>query len=580
MAASMKLVEESYRLKLCAGNDPSDFSGELIAARPDSAAFQAILQSSHPYCVSTECREWFTAGKQSAGEQERLRIAVDAPFPVSCSIEEFLPDDDEIPKADLLLNQSVRESPPDLPTAVWVEIEISEDAAAGDYSVIVFLYSSMPLQNELLLQQNTLSLHVGNAVCPPPERRRFQLDLWQHCSNIARKHDVRLWSDGHFAVLKKYAESLAALGQKSITVVASQIPWRGQDGAVDHRFGGNLFEYSMIPIKKTPSGRFSFDYSIMQRYIDTCTEAGITGDIDVFGLINVWRNGQCPQEHLCPDYPEWILLRYYDEADGCQKYITEGNEIRAYIQSLEQYFIATNQIGRVKIVADEPVDLELYRQSLNIFYETAPAFRFKTAINHAEFISEFQDSIDVFVPQLRCAVSESEPLRQYRAMHPEKKFLWYVCSGTGYPNTFLRSMLLESRLIGILTALFGYDGFLRWNYTAWPDHPRHDIRYSAFEAGDTNFVYPAHDGSVLYSLRYKNLQRGITDYELLMQVKKKFGSQSFFQLLSTVIRTTNIQDFGRKEEKLPRSRLFSIDWNEYNKMKRSLLDMLDGTNAV
>jgi methylmalonyl-CoA mutase cobalamin-binding subunit len=38
---------------------------------------------------------------------------------------------------------------------------------------------------------------------------------------------VPLWGDEHFRLLKEMAESLAAIGQKAITVIAGEIPWKG-----------------------------------------------------------------------------------------------------------------------------------------------------------------------------------------------------------------------------------------------------------------------------------------------------------------------------------------------------------------
>lgn len=576
MTAFMKVTDEAYRLKLnFASEEPAALSG-LVAARRDTAAFQMIVQSDKQYSVNVGTSDWFSANGRQKGPHERLRVAVEAPFEVKLHLEGLLPDDDEALKADVLLNQNVREERANVPSAVWAEICVPEEAEPGDYTVTATLYSAMYGQDETVVARREIPLHVASYVLPAPKDWKFYLDLWQHTSNIARKHDVMLWSEEHFEVLKSYVQSLAALGQKSITVCASEIPWDGQSCYTELQYKGNLFEYSMIPVTRKKDGTFHYDYSVMQRYIDLCTEAGLCGDIEIFGLVNVWtENPQMPKD-LCPEYPEPIKLRYLDEADGCLKYVRDAEVLKDYIRSLERYFIETEQIGRVRIAADEPSDVEKYKVSLALLAELAPRFRCKCAINHAEFIEKFHDRIDDFVPYLRCTVVEYERLMQYRKDYPEKTFLWYVCCGGASPNNFLRTAPIENRMTGILTSMFRLDGFLRWNYCIWPDDPRHDIRYTYFEAGDTNFVYPGGNGKVLLSLRYKNLQRGIADYEMLEAIRAKKGNEVVDALLKKVIHAGSIQDFWCQSKRKTSEELFSLSFEDYNELKAEMLRLLEG----
>ncbi len=574
MSAFMKVTDEAYRLKLnWAPEEPAALSG-LVAARRDTAAFQLILQSDLQYSVNVGRGEWISAKGRHLGPHERLRVAVSAPFEVKLQLEDLLTDDDEVLKADVLLNQSVREERANVPSAVWAEVRVPEDAQPGEYTVKVKLFSAMYGQDETMVAEAEIPLTVAEYVMPEAKDWKFYLDLWQHTSNIARKHDVPLWSDEHFEVLKSYADSLAALGQKSITVCASEIPWDGQSCYVELTYKGNVFEYSMIPVTRRVDGSWHYDYSIMQRYIDLCTKAGISGDIEIFGLVNVWtQNPQMPKE-MCPDYPEQLRIRYLDEADGCLKYVRDAEVFKDYIRSLEKYFIETKQIERVRIAADEPGDVEKYRTSLAMLAELAPNFRCKCAINHAEFIEEFHDRIDDFVPYLRCTVVEYDRLMQYYKDYPDKRFLWYVCCGGASPNNFLRTALIENRMTGLMTSKLRLDGFLRWNYCIWPDDPRKDIRYSHFEAGDTNFVYPGYNGKVLLSLRYKNLQRGIADYEMLEAIRAAKGDEVADALLAKVIHIENVKDFYDENRCKSSEEMFSLTFEDYNALKAEMLKVL------
>ncbi|MBE6883268.1 MAG: DUF4091 domain-containing protein [Ruminococcaceae bacterium] len=579
MSASMLLTNEAFRLKLHYNATTPPPLSSLCAARRDSAAFQMIVNADRYYCFAARPVEWYSSHYASHmdGTPLRLRASVDAPFPVDIHIEEFLTDDDQIRKADILLNQDVRESEAHVPSALWCEITVPEDALPGDYTITVKLLSSGYNDDETVIASEEVPLTVYPYVMPHCRDWKFHLDLWQHNSNIARKHDVPLWSDAHFQIIEKYAASLAALGQKTVMVCVSEIPWHGQGSFKGNMFSGNLFEYNIIGITREKDGRFTYDYSKLQKYIDICTEAGISGDIEMIGLVNVWFGAEpvspLGTKILCEEHTEAIRLRYLDKADGCLKYMRDSEQIKDYIISLEKYFIQTGQIERVRVGADEPGNMEKYRRSLSLIREIAPSFRFKTAINHAEFIEEFGDVIDDFAPHLHCATQEYDVLMNYKKENPGKRFLWYVCCGGTRPNTFLRTDPIESRMIGPLTSAMRFDGFLRWNYTVWPDDPRKEIRLAPFEAGDTNFVYPAYNGDVLLSLRYKNLQRGIADYELFEKLRDTKGDEAADTLLAALLKTLDMAEYARLSDDRE-SEIFTRSWDDFNTVKARLLRQL------
>ena len=149
------------------------------------------------------------------------------------------------------------------------------------------------------------------------------------------------------------------------------------------------------------------------------------------------------------------------------------------------------------------------------------------------------------------------------------------------PNTFLRSGLCETRLIGALTRHMKFDGFLRWNYTVWPDDPRRDIRYGAFAAGDTNFVYPARNGYPLLSLRYMALRRAIEDFELLRCLDEAGRAQEADELAGSVLREKDVRKYffpakeeGAPSDSLPLGKMCSVDYRDYEKMRRRALELL------
>ena len=92
---------------------------------------------------------------------------------------------------------------------------------------------------------------------------------------------------------------------------------------------------------------------------------------------------------------------------------------------------------------------------------------------------------------------------------------FYVCCGPAFPNTFVHSPLVESRMLPFMALQGGYEGFLRWSYNDWPDNPYEHPEWEPWPTGDTFLVYPGDKGPVS-SLRWEQLREGIQDYELAM----------------------------------------------------------------
>ncbi len=541
-------------------------------AKNDFAAFQLLLTADTAVSVTIGYEPYFS----TRDVRDNLRVAVSGlPFEMTLSHIGAVRDDDGIRKADILLHDATVEIDPDEICCIWAEAAIGTEIAAGTYEGKIEIYTHRMFETETLAQSLPFTVTVYDITLPPAQERSFYLDLWQHNSNIARKHETPLYGDAHFAALESYIKSLGALGQKAITIVASEIPWSGQRCFFDPQEKDDLFEYSMIRVWRDRAGEYQYDFSVMQRYIDLCFRYGIKDEIEVFGLCNIWACDDEEYSFMPKGYPEYIRVRYFDEAAGTYGYISDADGIRAYIRALGAYFIEKGYIDIVRIVADEPADMERYHKSVDAVREAVPQFQYKTAVNHREFIEEFKDKVSDFVPGLFCVAKDHDLLREM-ADAGSHRIAWYVCCMPKVPNTYICSHLLEARAIGYLTDYLGYAGFLRWNYTVWPDEPRKDLRYRYpdWRCGDTNFVYPSRGGEALLSLRYKALLRGILDYELL-QMAKKQGQQALVdEIVERIIKIKSPQDMEPLDEKKADD-LVSLTAQDYEWARKQLLTQLN-----
>lgn len=561
-----KLIYGSYQKFTPTQIDEMTKALSLCTARGMNAAFQLLVCKDTDWALNVGKRPHLS----QKGAIPTVRIA--APEGVSLNIQDMHMCDDGYYRADALLNDEVTEQKADYTRAVYCEIGVPADKPAGEYTYTLRLFEGNMFEDETQVGEVTVTLTVYPVTLHAPRENKFYLDLWQHLSNIARKHEVKLWSDEHFAVLEPYVKSLADLGQKAVTLVVTEVPWGGQSCFREYRMAANLFEYSIIPLTKTKDGELIADFAPMQRYIDLCAKYGIKDELSLYGLSNVWCVEEAGYGRLAPDDPDALRVRYLDETDGAYKFLRTEEELENYIRLLADYFKKTNQMERVRIAADEPADLQKYRRSLERIMRVEPMFRFKAALNHAEFIEEFGKEIYDFVPYSGHLFTHLNVLKEYQRTMPGKRFLWYVCCVPHWPNTFIASDLCETLFIGAFTSWCGMEGFLRWNYTVWNDDPRGDIRYGDFAAGDTNFVYPSPSGAPLLSLRYKALQKAIQLYELLELLRAKAGGEVTDGLIAKVLRNTETEKYYSDGHY--KNDVLSTDYEDYASLLESVLQLL------
>ncbi|MGQ7888695.1 DUF4091 domain-containing protein [Paenibacillus sp. WC2504] len=537
---------------------------ELACCTNDSAAFQALVSSDQEDLLVTRSEDallW----KGGPIQIVRIKVETDAPCQVDIRLIGLIEGDSRVMISDVLLDEPFQYVRKRQIQPIWVELHADESAAAGQYEGKIKFYTHTMFEDEVLASELTFCLTIREQALPKPQDYSFYLDLWQHNCNIARKYDVSYWSDEHFMILDSFLHSLAQLGQKALTLVVSEEPWSGQRSFIDAE-PSDLNEYSIIPVVRKKDGHFDYDFSRLDRYVELGEKHGIDRELEVFGLINIWQHDDEGYGKVVEDYPDAIRVRYFDEAAGTYQYIRQIGDLQAYIVALEQHFIAKGWIDRVRVVADEPADIALFEESLACLRDMAPSLKYKAAINHTEFLRKNIEGILDYVPVLDCAAEEFEQLAQLRE-DAKGTFAYYVCCSPEKPNTFLGSPSIESRVIPWLVEKLKLDGFLRWNYTVWPDKPLENLSYRPliWKAGDTNFVYPGKSGKPLLSLRYKWLQRGIRDYEY-MQLLKRNGKEAFVEeMLQHVFRFEHPRELapssGKKAEQL-----YSFKVDDYERL--------------
>jgi hypothetical protein len=588
MALNLRIGLGDAMVKLCwdrvtdgVMGDTSD-EADLYCARNAVAGAQVRLLADEPYVLSVDRTNWLHA----LGFQPRVRLEVRFPSLPADAVEVYpvgyVEGDDRREWTEYLSRSGYAEVPAYRPQAVYVRLRVPADLHPGVHEGAVRAYTQVGFEDEVPAWEGTIRLHVAEAILPDVADWSYHLDLWQHCTAIARQHGVALWSDDHFALIDGYYGSLAQLGQKAVSVMATEIPWSGQRCFRDRQYPSYLFEHAVVDVARDDQGELHYDYGKLDRQLALAAEHGIDDEIEVFGLLNIWVDERFGFGKVAPDAPDAIRVRCLDERTGAMTYLRTADELRDFVRALRDHFAELGVLERVRVTADEPSDLEAFNERLAFLQDAAPGYRYKVAINHFEFLEYAPREIVDAVPNLVLTCRNPALTAEVADVLHERggTMLWYICCGPPRPNVFIHSPLVEGVLLGWLTHLFGLDGFLRWDFCLWPADPWRRVSWRAphWSAGDMFFVLPGKDGAPVETLRYEALRMAVQDYELIELVQRRLDPAEAREAIdcafARILHTKDVADFSRVYE-LPAEALYSLDAGDYAAARRILLESLD-----
>ena len=370
---------------------------------------------------------------------------------------------------------------------IWVSIKVPGTIPSGNYSGILVV-------NSLKKDTLSISIDVVSQILPPPSEWSFDLDLWQHPAAIARVHNVSLWSDSHFSLLRPYYELLASAGQKSITTSIIDEPW-----------GHQTYDDFPALIKwiKRKDNSWSYDYSLFDKYVSFVMSCGITKRINCYTMV-----------------PWNLKFQYFDETLGRDTvfYSTVGSEEynRFWTTMLTDFTKHLKQKGwfDISAIAMDERPMEAMKSVITILKKVDP--QWKIALAGDEFQSEIEGDIyDYSIAISKSGIDENIISKRKSQGKP---ITFYTCCTDEYPNNFTFSPPAESVFIGWYAAAKGYSGFLKWAYNSWPSNPLTDSRFTRFPAGDTYLIYPGPRTCV----RFEKLIEGIQDFEKIGILRNQF----------------------------------------------------------
>ncbi len=409
------------------------------------------------------------------------------------------------------------------PTLLWVTVRIPENTAPGKYD-ICFKFSKIPMNESaapVTASEEIFKLTVLDRQLIPQTFKRLE---WLHCDCLASFYQVTVWSEEHWKIVENFIANAANHG---INILYTPL-WTPP---LDTEIGYERLDCQLLTIScNENNGKYSFDFSRLERYIDIGLKLGMK----YFAMSHI--------------FTQW-------GAAATPKIIVNGkrrfgwdvpSDSAEYLDFLKQLFPELLSFLRKKglsgkcyfSISDEPHEdqMETYGKAAAAVRPLLEEFKTLEALSSYNFYQH--RLVDIPVPILT-------KVEDFKDKVPEL-FGYYCCAPVdrtpnrmiGFPNRRIRS-------IGILAYAYGMRGFLQWGFNFYYTQYSHGLvnpftspdADGAFPAGDPFLVYPGTGGMPWDSIRNELMLMAMQDYRMLEQAETIIGREAVMQMIGPVTMT-------------------------------------------
>jgi len=453
-------------------------------------------------------------------EHIRVRRVELVPVPsLSQFLPEEMPDDDVISRQPGLYPDLISELPepcfplPDAWNALWITVDLPESMESGDYPVKLRLFQAGRAAGE-----QVFTLRVQDSVLPP---QSLIHTCWFHADCLAVHYKTPMWSDEHWRILENFMRSAVKHGMNMLLTPVLTPP-------LDTAIGGERPTTQLVGIKRE-NGHYTFDFSRLERWIDTAQRSGIVY-FEISHFFTQWGAAFAP--------------KVVAEVNGTEKRIfgwdVKGTDpeyrefLSAFLPELTGFLIRRGLRERTWFhCSDEPnrKQIKSYREAFSFLRGFLNGFRICDAMSDAAFSRQIPEVIPI---------PSEEHVEEFAAQKPEQLWTYYSCTlQKRVSNRFLHMPSSRNRILGFLLYRYGISGFLQWGFnfyysghSLYPVNPflRTDAD-GAFPPGDAFMVYPGADGVPLDSIHYEVFAEALQDLRALSLLETRLPRKQIIDLL-------------------------------------------------
>ncbi len=378
--------------------------------------------------------------------------------------------------------------------SLWIDINLPQDADCGESELKLTLTS---LEGEFL-SESTVKIEVINAYLP---EQKLKFTQWFYVDCLADYYDVDIWSEKHWNIIEKFAAKAVSGGINMLLTPTFTPP-------LDTYIGGERPTSQLVGVVKE-HGKYSFDFSRLDRWVDMCNRVGVKY-FEISHFFTQWGAKHAPKIVAEVDGECKKIFGWETDAHG-EEYT---QFLRAFLIAFIDHMKSRGDDKRCFFhISDEPTteQLEDYRKSKAIVSDLLEGYTLMDAISEYDFYKS--GVVDTPV----VANNHIKPFIENKA---ENLWTYYCCAQcVGVSNRLVAMPSARNRFIGAQLFKYNIEGFLHWGYNFYySQHSRERINPFIdlsgdrwVPAGDTHSVYPGRDGEPIESIRFAVFRHALED---------------------------------------------------------------------
>jgi hypothetical protein len=400
--------------------------------------------------------------------------------------------------------------------ALWVEVELPKDFAAGKYDLSL---SIMDRKGQETLGKVTASVQVLGAELPPQTLIHTE---WFYTDCIANYYHVKPFSEKHWKLIANFIRTATKNG---INMILTPV----FTPELDTYVGGERLTTQLVEIEQIEKGKYAFGFEKLHRWIDLALDCGVEY-FEIPHFFTQWGSKAAPKFVVKVNGRNKKLFGWHTEALG-EEYTTFLSQ---FIPALLAEFKKRGLDKKCFFhVSDEPNTryLEHYTRCKNLIAQYLDGCPIIDALSDFEFYS---------TGALEKPASHTNSIMPF--IEAGVPGLWAYYAGGGEKGVSDRSIAMPShrtRVLGVQLYYYHIEGFLHWGYNFYNSRYSHSV-LDPFGYADSGFftpggnsflVYPGADGTAWESLRLYALRAAMDDMRALRLYEEKFGKEATHHLI-------------------------------------------------
>ncbi len=402
-------------------------------------------------------------------------------------------------------------------TALWIAVE-PNGIVFGEYPINIKIYNE---ENELLADL-TYTVKIINAMLP-------KLDIkttgWFHGDSVASLHNVEIQSDEYFEIYEKFLDTYVKFGYNVILTPIFTPPLDTDEGA--ERMTNQLTGVTLT------DGEYSFDFSLLGRFIDMCLKHGIEY-FEMAHLFTQWGAYYTPKIMATAD-GEYKRIFGWDKEALSEEYRAF---LSAFLPALVDFLKKKGVYERCLFhISDEPNEKheKQYESVQKIVLKYIEKEKLMDAISDYVF---FEKGL-IYNP-----VVCNDHIMPFIDNKVKNLWTYYCCvQGERVSNRFMAMPAYRNRILGYQLYKYNVTGFLQWGFNFWLSERSRSVidpyavtdALTAFPSGDAFIVYPLdNEGEVVPSIRLFVFNEGLQDMRALRLLESLVGREEVLKMLDDI----------------------------------------------